>query len=92
MSVYFLTRPKEITEDEFKENIGTYTKITIRIYTVIAENEKGQRFTFTETVGNNVSELNDWIQEQIAANKTNPKLEYKVDNSTSLWDKIFPHL
>ena len=46
------------------------------IRTVTAENEKGQKFVFTEAVGNNVSELNDWIQEQIAANKTNPKLEY----------------
>ncbi len=82
---------KQITRTEFKENIGSYTRITIKIYTVTAENEKGQRFMFTEAVGNNVSELNDWIQEQIAANKTNPKLEYKVDNSTSnVWDIVYP--
>lgn len=84
---------KQITRTEFKENIGSYTRITIKIYTVTAENEKGQRFMFTEAVGNNVSELNDWIQEQIAANKTNPKLEYKVDNSTSnIWDILYPLL
>ena len=82
---------KQITRTEFKENIGSYTRITIKIYTVTAENEKGQKFMFTEAVGNNVSELNDWIQEQIAANKTNPKLEYKVDNSTSnVWDIVYP--
>lgn len=82
---------KQITRTEFKENIGSYTRITIKIYTVTAENEKGQKFVFTEAVGNNVSELNDWIQEQIAANKTNPKLEYKVDNSTSnVWDIVYP--
>lgn len=82
---------KQITRTEFKENIGSYTRITIKIYTVTAENEKGQKFMFTEAVGNNVSELNDWIQEQIAANKTNPKLEYKVDNSTSnVWDILYP--
>ncbi len=84
---------KQITRTEFKENIGSYTRITIKIYTVTAENEKGQKFMFTEAVGNNVSELNDWIQEQIAANKTNPKLEYKVDNSTSnIWDILYPLL
>lgn len=82
---------KQITRTEFKENIGSYTRITIKIYTVTAENEKGQKFMFTEAVGNNVSELNDWIQDQIAANKTNPKLEYKVDNSTSnVWDIVYP--
>ena len=82
---------KQITRTEFKENIGSYTRITIKIYTVTAENEKGQKFMFTEAVGNNVSELNNWIQEQIAANKTNPKLEYKVDNSTSnVWDIVYP--
>ena len=82
---------KQITRTEFKENIGSYTRITIKIYTVTAENEKGQKFMFTEAVGNNVSELNDWIQEQIKANKTNPKLEYKVDNSTSnVWDIVYP--
>lgn len=84
---------KQITRTEFKENIGSYTRITIKIYTVTAENEKGQKFMFTEAVGNNVSELNDWIQEQIKANKTNPKLEYKVDNSTSnIWDILYPLL
>lgn len=84
---------KQITRTEFKENIGSYTRITIKIYTVTAENEKGQKFMFTEAVGNNVSELNDWIQEQIAAIKTNPKLEYKVDNSTSnIWDILYPLL
>ena len=82
---------KQITRTEFKENIGSYTRITIKIYTVTAENEKGQKFMFTEAVGNNVSELNNWIQDQIAANKTNPKLEYKVDNSTSnVWDIVYP--
>lgn len=84
---------KQITRTEFKENIGSYTRITIKIYTVTAENEKGQRFMFTEAVGNNVSELNDWIQEQIAANKTNPKLEYTLNNSTSnIWDILYPLL
>lgn len=84
---------KQITRTEFKENIGSYTRITIKIYTVTAENEKGQKFVFTEAVGNNVSELNDWIQEQIAANKTNPKLEYTLNNSTSnIWDILYPLL
>lgn len=84
---------KQITRTEFKENIGSYTRITIKIYTVTAENEKGQKFMFTEAVGNNVSELNDWIQEQIAANKTNPKLEYTLNNSTSnIWDILYPLL
>lgn len=82
---------KQITRTEFKENIGSYTRITIKLYTVTAENEKGQKFVFTEAVGNNVSELNNWIQEQIAANKTNPKLEYTVDNNTSnVWDIVYP--
>ena len=84
---------KQITRTEFKENIGSYTRITIKLYTVTAENEKGQKFVFTEAVGNNVSELNDWIQEQIAANKTNPKLEYTLNNSTSnIWDILYPLL
>ena len=84
---------KQITRTEFKENIGSYTRITIKIYTVTAENEKGQKFMFTEAVGNNVSELNNWIQEQIAANKTNPKLEYTLNNSTSnIWDILYPLL
>ena len=84
---------KQITRTEFKENIGSYTRITIKLYTVTAENEKGQKFMFTEAVGNNVSELNDWIQEQIAANKTNPKLEYTLNNSTSnIWDILYPLL
>ena len=84
---------KQITRTEFKENIGSYTRITIKLYTVTAENEKGQKFMFTEAVGNNVSELNNWIQEQIAANKTNPKLEYTLNNSTSnIWDILYPLL
>lgn len=84
---------KQITRTEFKENIGSYTRITIKLYTVTAENEKGQKFVFTEAVGNNVSELNNWIQEQIAANKTNPKLEYTLNNSTSnIWDILYPLL
>lgn len=84
---------KQITRTEFKENIGSYTRITIKLYTVTAENEKGQKFMFTEAVGNNVSELNDWIQEQIAANKTNPKLEYTLNNNTSnIWDILYPLL
>ena len=84
---------KQITRTEFKETIGSYPRITIKLYTVTAENEKGQKFVFTEAVGNNVSELNNWIQEQIAANKTNPKLEYTLNNSTSnIWDILYPLL
>ena len=84
---------KTITRTEFEENIGSYTKITIKVYTVTAENEKGQRFVFTEAVGNNISELNNWIQDQIKANNTNPKLEYTINNSTSsIWDILYPLL
>ena len=46
---------KQITRTEFKEHIGSYTRITIKLYTVTAENEKGQKFVFTDEVGNHVS-------------------------------------